>query len=96
MFIITRQPTIDWMEQLYMFFQSDPKRFDQNCVTLSNYIAMHKGQPLAFNDFMAAIGLHVMVEYIHSKQNPIDITNDNDNPNPTDQVGSDNGPSPES
>lgn len=92
MFIITRQPTIEWIEKMYGFYKANPTDFNSKLSTIANYINMQKGQPLAFNEFLAVIGLHVITEFIHAQQNPIHL-DDNCDPNPPDQVGSDPGPS---
>lgn len=92
MFIITRKPTIEWLDRLVEFHKADPANFSKSSNTFAHYIAMHKGQPMAFNDFLATVGLHVILEYINAQQNPINL-NDNCDPNPPNQMGSDPGPS---
>lgn len=92
MFIITRPCTIEWLDKIYQSYKLNPAQHDSRLETLANYISMQKGQPLAFNDVMATIGLHVYVEYLNAQQNPITL-DDNCDPNPPGPVGSDPGPS---
>jgi hypothetical protein len=95
MFIITRPATIDWLDRMVEFEKADPANFSKSSHTFAQYIAMHRGQPMAFNDFLATVGLHVFLEYLDAQHNPITL-NDNDNPNPSGPLGSDQGPNPQS
>ena len=91
MFIITRPATISWLDLMVRFNKADPEKFNQSSHTFAQYISMQRGQPMAFNDFLATIGLHVLLEYIDVRQNTINL-DDNCDPNPPNQMGSDQGP----
>jgi hypothetical protein len=93
MFIITREQTIGWLDRMVELSKLHPIEHQARVATLTNYIAMQRGpEPMAFNDFMAAIGLQVYDEYQRAKLNPITL-DDNCDPNPSGPVGSDPGPS---
>ena len=93
MFIITRAQTIGWLARMHELAKANPIQHQQCINTLTNYIAMQRGpEPMAFNDFMAAIGLQVYAEYEEAQLNSINI-HDNCDPNSPNEVGPDQGTS---
>lgn len=91
MFIITDPVTMGWLEKMYGFYKEDPARHDKNFDSFTNYIKLQRVGTIAFNDAMGAIGILVYNAYLESRKNPINL-DDNCDPNPPNQVGSDPGP----
>ena len=93
MFIITREQTIGWLARMHELAKLNPEQHERCIGTLTNYLALQKDtNPMAFNDFMATIGLLVYLEYKEAQLNSINI-HDNCDPNSPDEVGPDQGPS---